>query len=247
VRRDRYVSALVVLLVILGVLPWSGAAAATSFEFGFRGGLSMGKITGADAEGIVSIEDYDMTLSGKFDGYRPGFCGGVYMMAHFTEMIGLRLEALYVMKGGKGEVDGTINDPGYGLLPFSADVTFKLNYIELPLLAVLTVPLGEAVKFNVMAGPAVAFCTSSKLNIELGIMGYFIDQTEDIGEEVTGTDIGLVFGGGFAFDAGRVDLFVDGRWTFGLSSIDDTGEDLDVKNSALSFMGGIAIPIGATE
>lgn len=247
VRRDVCVQALAVLIIIVGALPRNDAAAETTYEFGFRGGLGMGKITGADAEGIVGIEDYDITISGKFDDYRFGFCGGVYMMAHFTEMLGLRLEALYVMKGGKGEVEGTIDDPGYGVVPFSADVTFKLNYIEMPLLAVLTVPLGEAAKFNVMAGPAFAFNTSSKLKMEIGILGYFLDQTEDIGEEVTGTDIGLVFGGGFEFDAGRVSLFVDGRWTLGISSIDDTGEDLDVKNSTLSFMGGVAIPIGATE
>ena len=245
-KRYVYVAQMAALVVILSALPLHEAAAGMDYEFGFKCGLSMGKITGADTEGIVSIEDYDVTLSGEFNDYRMGFVGGVYFMVHFTDMLGLRLEGLYAMKGGKGTVDGTIVDPGYGEVPFSADVIFKFNYVEIPLLAALRVPIDENVRFNAVAGPAFAFNMAAKLNMELGVMGYFIDQTEDIDDEVKGTDIGGVIGGGFEFDAGQVSLFVEGRWTFGFSSIDDSGEDLDVKNSALSFSGGIAIPLGAS-
>lgn len=240
-------SAFAVLFLVLCTAWFGDAAAGPSYEFGFRGGLDMGKITGDDTEGILFLEEYDATFSGEFNSYRFGFSGGVYFMLHLTDMVGVRLEALYVMKGGKGEVEGTLDVSDVGVVPFTADVTFKLNYIEFPLLAVLGVPLGETVKFNAMAGPALAFNTSSKLKMEIGAMGYFTDQTEDIKDKVTGTDIGGVIGGGFTFEAGSVNLFIDGRWTFGLSSIDDSGEDLDIKNSNLSFSGGIAIPLGAGE
>ena len=245
--RNLFVPILAVFLVLLGAATPRGTSAEVTYEFGFKGGLNMGKITGDDTEGIVVIEDYDATLSGSFDSYRVGFAGGVYFMAHFTDMFGLRLEGLFVMKGGKGEIEGSIDVPTYGVVPFTADVTFKLNYLEFPLLGVLTVPLGETAKFNVMAGPAFAYNTSSKLKMEIGMLGYFLDQTEDIDEMVTGTDIGGVIGGGFEIDAGRVNLFIDGRWTFGFSSIDDSGEDLDVKNSNISFLAGIAVPFAAND
>lgn len=242
--RPTCVPVFAVLFACLCAGCFADAAAAPSYEFGFRGGLNMGKLTGDDTEGIVSLEEYDATFSGEFDSYRLGFSGGIYFMAHLTDMFGLRLEALYVMRGGKGEVEGTLDVPDVGVVPFSADVTFKLDYIELPLLAVLSVPIGETVRFDAVAGPAFAFSTSSKLDIELGVMGYFIGQTEDIEDMVKTTDIGGVIGGGFTVDVGPVNLFIDGRWTFGFSSIDDSGDDLDVKNSNISFMGGVAVPLG---
>ncbi len=247
-KRDIH-AALVCVLIFVAVCagPVREAAAGPTFEFGLRGGLSMAKLTGDDTKGIIRLEDYDATISGDVDQYRMGFTGGVYLMVNVTEMFGVRLEALYAMKGGKGEVEGTVDYSGLEDVPFTADVTFKLAYIEIPLLAVLSIPVGETAKFNAMAGPAVSFKTSAELQIELAIMGYFIDQTEDIDEYVKGTDVGGVIGGGFSFEVGQVNLFVDGRWTFGFSSIDDSGEDIDVKNSALSFMAGVGIPFGAGE
>ena len=223
------------------------AAAGPTFEFGFKGGLGMAKLTGDDTKGIVAIEDFDITMTGNVDQYKMGFTGGVYFTVNFTDMFGLRLETLFAMKGGKGEVEGVISDPGLGDVPFSADVTFKLNYFELPLLAVLNIPIGETAAFKVMAGPALSFNTSAKIQMELAMLGYFIDQTEDIDEFVKGTDLGGVAGAGFEFSVGTVDIFVDGRWTFGFSSIDDSDDDLDVKNSALSFLAGVGIPFGMAE
>lgn len=236
-----------IIFVTMCAVPVREAAAGPTFEFGLRGGLGMAKLTGDYTEGIIRLEDYDATISGDVDQYRMGFAGGVYFMVNVTEMFGVRLEALYAMKGGKGEVEGTVDYPGLEDVPFTADVTFKLAYFEMPLLAVLNIPVGETATFNVMAGPAISFKTSAELQMDIAIMGYFLDETEDIDDYVKGTDIGGVIGGGFSFEVGQVNLFVDGRWTFGFSSIDDSGEDIDVKNSALSFMAGVGIPFGAAE
>lgn len=240
---------LVCVLIFVAVCAGSvrEATAGPTFEFGIRGGLDMAKLTGEDTEGIISFEDYDATISGDVDQYRMGFAGGVYFMVKVTEMFGVRLEALYAMKGGKGEIEGTVDYSGLEDVPFTADVTFKLTYFEVPLLAVLNIPIGEMATFNVMAGPAFSFKTSAELQMDIAIMGYFLDETEDIDEYVKGTDVGGVIGGGFSFEVGQVNLFIDGRWTFGFSSIDDSGEDIDVKNSTLSFMAGVGIPFGAGE
>jgi hypothetical protein len=51
-------------------------------------------------------------MSGDVDQTKVGGIGGVYAMVSFTERFGLRLEGLATMKGGKGDVTGTIIDEG---------------------------------------------------------------------------------------------------------------------------------------
>jgi hypothetical protein len=162
-------------------------------------------------------------------------------------MFGIRLETLYTMKGGKGEMSGTISDPSIGDVDFSADATLKLDYFEIPLLAVVSIPLSEKASFNIMAGPTFAFKVGAELALELRAMGMSQEETEDIDELVKGTDVGAVLGAGVTIDAGTVDIIVEGRYGLGFSSIDDTSEDLDLKTRYISFTAGLGIPFGVTE
>ena len=53
--------------------------------------------------------------------------------------------------------------------------------------------------------------------------------------------------GGAGVDIGvseRVDLVIDLFYTLGLTSVDDSPEESDVKNRAITIRAGVAIPLG---
>ncbi|MDH3217122.1 MAG: PorT family protein [Candidatus Krumholzibacteria bacterium] len=159
---------------------------------------------------------------------RIGFVGGVFAAVHVTDVFGVRVEGLYTQKGGTDDISGV-------------DITVKLDYFEFPLLAVVSVPVAENVSFDAFAGPAIAFNINSKVKGEQGGL-----QAEiDIDELVKEVDFGGVVGIGWSFDTGPASILIDGRWTFGVTSFDDA-DDTDVKNSAFSFTGGVAIPLGSS-
>ena len=57
-------------------------------------------------------------------------------------------------------------------------------------------------------------------------------------EDVRGVDLGLALGGGVGFGAGPGEVVVDTRYTLGLTSVDESEWDMDVKNGAISLMVG---------
>lgn len=245
--RARVFGSIVCAVILIVCVAAVRTAAEPTFSFGFKGGINAAKLGGDDTTGFLDIDEYGISASGDIESYRVGFVGGVFFMVHISDMFGIRLEALYAMKGGKGEMAGTISDDVYGDVAFNADATLRLDYFEIPLLAVVSVPLAERVSLNVMAGPTFAFKTGAELALELRAMGMSQEETEDIDELVKGTDVGAVFGAGFTFNAGTVDIFVEGRYGLGFSSIDDTSEDLDLKTRYFSFMAGLGIPFGVSE
>ena len=68
--------------------------------------------------------------------------------------------------------------------------------------------------------------------------------SESCGEDVKGIDLGLTGGIGAEIAVSeQMTLAVDLRYTLGLLSIDETGED-DVKNRNLTLQVGVGFPIG---
>ena len=245
--RTRMFGSIVCAVVCIAFIAPPSAAAEPTFSFGFKGGMNMAKLGGEDATGFLDIDEFGIAAEGDIEAYRMGFVGGVFFMVHITEMFGIRLETLYTMKGGKGEMAGTISDATYGDVDFSADATLKLDYFEIPLLAVVSIPLAERASLNVMAGPTFAFKTGAELALDIKALGMSQEETEDIDDLVKGTDVGAVFGAGVTFSAGTVDIFVEGRYGLGFSSIDDTSDDLDLKTRYISFAAGVGIPFGAAQ
>lgn len=156
-----------------------------------------------------------------------GFAGGGFLAIDASEQIRIQPELLYTMKGAKDEEQGI-------------DVKLKLNYLEVPVLVKWMIPTQGTVLPSLFIGPAAAFNMSAKVSGEEG--GISIDI--DIKDEVKDIDFGLIFGGGLDFAAGSGNFILDVRYTLGLSSIDDTDYDDDVKNGAFSAMIGYAFPLG---
>jgi hypothetical protein len=148
---------------------------------------------------------------------RTGFCAGVFLAIPLSQSFFIQPEALYAQKGAKYEEGGE-------------KLTVKLDYVEVPLLFKGRFGSGNA-KPSIFAGPAVAFKIKSRLEL---------DGEEEDPEEIKGTDFGIVAGLGLDLAAGRGYFVIDARYTWGLTSLDDSSEEVDVKNGVWSFSVGYA-------
>ena len=151
---------------------------------------------------------------------RTGFVGGFFVQADVSKNFGVRLEGLYTMKGASDSQSGF-------------DVTVKLDYIEFPILLVAQTPASDAVTLSAFAGPTLGFNVKSEVEVTyLGISG-----TADI-EDVAGFEFGLAFGAGASFDMGAWSIVLDARYAMGMTTIDDSSDNADVKNQEWIVMAG---------
>ncbi len=221
------------MLVIFSLFIVSQAGAQAVWDLEFVGGFNVSRLTGdtgADITGFV--EDLGTgEIDANVDGSKIGLTGGVLVTVGLNNSFGIQSGLMWSRKGGDGEVSATL-----GSLNLTGDLTITLDYVEIPILGVLSFPVGETVDIRAMAGPVLSF--NSKAEIEVA------DVTTDIGDFVKSVDIGILVGGGLVIPLTSVDFIVDARYTFGLSSVDDTSADLDLKNGSFTILAGIGIPLG---
>ena len=117
-------------LLILSFL--IGSLSFSNAQFGIKAGLNLNYINGADN-----------LLSNRAS--RIGIEGGLMYKIHVTEdFFSIQPELIYIQKGGKFSID-------------PARIDAKLDYLEMPLLAVFN-PLGGI--FNLHAGPQFSYLTN---------------------------------------------------------------------------------------
>lgn len=213
------------------------AMAQVSWETGVKGGVGLGKLTGDTVVGFgENTPDGVLVIRGDVSSFRTGFISGGFLTAKIHDQFGVRLELLFVQKGGKGDLDVTLAGSPSG----TSKVTFKMDYFEIPLLAVGSFPAGDWAFIDVFGGPAIAFKTGAKVKME------FLDQSEedDISTEVKNTDFGITVGAGISILAHeKVNVVIDGRWTFGFIKFPDVSPSKDLKNNSLAFMAGVSFPL----
>lgn len=212
----------VIVAGLLGAAAHAGAA--TRCTVGVKGGVGIASVGGADADSFGTDS-------------RTGFVGGLFVQADFSENFGVRVEGLYTMKGAS--FSEYVNA---GFISGLAEGTFKLDYIEFPILLVGRIPASESVTFSAFAGPTLGF--NIKSEIEVKFLG--ATASTDI-EDVSGFEFGLAFGAGVSFDVASIVVGLDGRYDLGLTTIDDSSDPADAKNRGFSFMAGIGFPIGGSK
>jgi hypothetical protein len=199
---------IVFVLLVFTTLPQA------QMQLGLKAGLNIASVGGGDVD-----EYFDESPDS-----RTGFNAGIFFMYQFNKMFALQPEAYYTMKGATDNFGGV-------------DFTLKLDYIEVPVLLKLIIPVqGSNITPSVFVGPAVGFNMDAKVKAEY--QGQSAE--EDIDSLVTSTDFSIIFGAGLGFMVGKNELGVDIRYSLGLSSWDDSsynpsGDPYDVKNNVLSF------------
>lgn len=187
-------------------------AAAQSFQFGPVAGVSIANVSGDDAGDTDS---------------RTGFFGGAQVVWQAPgSLFGFETGAMYVQKGAKfSDTDG--------------EGTIELDYITVPLLLRVAPPMGAS-SFTPVFG------LGGEAGFEVGCSasgeaeGVEIDvDCEEFGLETKSFDFGLAASVGVDFPVGRMTLAPFAKYTLGLTSIDDSESEGDVKNSG--FLVGAAL------
>jgi hypothetical protein len=197
---------LVVLMLMLAVALLVPASANAQ---GVSGGLKGGVL-------FSSIPKFSDTLDGPgIDvGQRVGVAGGAFLTLSLLPGFAIQPEVLFVQKGTKVTVEGT----GF-------DMRVRLDYIDVPVLARLSVGAGGA-RVYFFGGPSFNFNLKAENKID--------SETEDIKDEVEKHEISAV--AGLGVEIGK--FLVEGRWIEGLKNV-AKDSDVELKNRAFAIMAGI--------
>jgi opacity protein-like surface antigen len=177
----------------------------------------------------ASFANLDVDVDDAGTSRITGFAGGGFLRFG-SGRLGLQLELLSVTKGSDF-VDPFGDD----------DAEIRLEYVEMPLLIHVPLSLGQAFSPYVFAGPT--------LSLESGCSVEFANQSRDCDDAQADvfrrnkTDFGLAAGGGLAFAMGPGSVLVEGRYTWGLSDINNTDGGPTIRNRAAYLMAGYMIPL----
>jgi len=194
------------VVMIFAVLLLAMPAFAGDLQAGVKGGVNLATTRGDDA-----LPEADSRL---------GMALGGYVSMPMTPMFSIQPEALFTMKGFE--------------TPDAPSSSFKINYVEIPVLAKLSLAPEAVAHPSVFVGPSLGLNVSSKVSTD--------GQGEDVDmkDMTKSTEFGLVMGGGLDMPIGpmgKQSIGLDVRYNLGLNSIDESGSDANVKNGVLSILG----------
>ncbi|MCL5031471.1 MAG: PorT family protein [Bacteroidetes bacterium] len=196
-----------IIIVLFTAVPFIQAQ--SNLRFGPTIGLNIATIGGKDASG---------SLTSKTGLYLGGF-----MTYQFSDMFALQPEVAYTMKGASSSGGGETN-------------TWSFNYIEVPVLLKLYIPIAgtSTIKPNIYAGPAFAFNVAA--NFEQTVNGQ--STTTDMSTAMKGFDMSIAFGGGVGFNVGSGLLDFSVRYSLGMTSWDNSGKNYTLTNNVFSIVAG---------
>jgi hypothetical protein len=210
--------------IALGAVP-AAAQAGGGMAFGIKGGALFSTASVSDDDGI-DIGTY------------TSFGGGVFLSIPLGG-VHLQPEALYLRKGASlsGEEVG------------DGDLDLHLDYVEVPVLLVVPLGTGTGASPYVFGGGAVAVEAGCEFTGEAEGISVTVDcdggDDVDLEFERKKVDVGAVVGAGLRFPAGSGHVLLEGRYTFGLTNISDSGDDEDsFKNRSGAVFVGYSFPIG---
>jgi outer membrane protein with beta-barrel domain len=194
----------------------SGVCIAQSFESGVKVGANAARLPGLELhEGPGEAE-----IDAKF---RVGLVAGAFVAFNLTERFAVQPEVLFSRKGSRFE--GHTEDP----LPVKASMT--LDYVQMPVLARLSIPSRGPHAAYLLAGPALGFSVGTSFRLKIGGQS----RDEDISEDIAKIEASFVVGGGVHLGH----LLVEGRYTQGLTRIREPSRGQKAaRNMVVSFMTG---------
>jgi opacity protein-like surface antigen len=207
----------VLSFLLLGAAP---LAAQSGVTVGGLAGATFFTFHGSDAD------LFNPQLDDVSKGTRVGFAAGAFAEFALGAHVAVEPQLLYVQKGAG--YDATSNGT-------SATATFRLDYIEMPVLAKVVFGRPEAtVRPSLFAGPAVGFKVHCALKAAVPIAG---EQNIDCSDEVTGTGFSLVFGAGLAYER----FTLQGRYDLGLTEVAADGFDISNGGFLLTMGYGVRL------
>lgn len=187
------------------------------------------KISGGGLIGLnfggVSVDPTPVGAS--FGGHTGIGIGGVLNFG-FANGFGVSVEPMYLQKGSDITVTGQ-----------TTSITLKANYLEIPAMLTYTFETsGSQIEPYVMAGPSFGIRLSATETIN--------NQDQDIKDQTSGTDFGLTLGAGARYPLGQNRLFLEARYAFGFTNINNfPGDNTTIKTHGFMIFAGITFPFGS--
>ena len=214
---------LIPFLSLLLILSFSNINAQTHFALGARVGLNIANLS----------FDPDLT-GGLTKSSRTAIKFGALAEIGFMPMLALQIEPMYAQ-------GGTVIDNVVFGINTKGKVTFKLGYLEIPILLKYKINLPGSVQPYVFAGPNLGFILSTK---ELDEAGGQSAET-DLKDQSSSINFGIDFGAGAGFKvAPMIVVILDIRYALGLTSIqNDKGKQVSgfnsIKTSGFQIVAGV--------
>jgi hypothetical protein len=213
--------------------------AGPAFGFGLKAGFNGSNITNEKLTPF-SFEDAERSAEGtmKLNVGKFGFTGGGYASLRFARWFGVQVEALYTQKGGEGYFSATVESAEDGRIKLNNnDLTMKLDYIEVPILANFSLFRVESATINFLFGPYVAQNIYAKITTEGQVDQEAYTTSFDIAESVKKTDFGWVFAYAVNLKRGHNAIMMEFRYTFGTDTVVESDTyDYDLKMRTFSVL-----------
>jgi hypothetical protein len=194
----------------------------------------------------VNRSDYHADVGNAVHSSRMGVVLGGVLDLPVAGAVSLRVEPLYIRKGGSAE-DAALRE----------EITIGASVLEVPLFARLE--LGEGGRPYLLGGPTLGFLLNSDLTgSDTGIP--FEANLMDVSRRF---DFGVGLGAGWTQGFGRVGAFLEGRYVWGLTNLMKGGdlvlsspgtpvtatvtfdeEDDRYEYRGLQFLLGFSVPVG---
>ncbi|UCG62067.1 MAG: PorT family protein [Candidatus Zixiibacteriota bacterium] len=231
---------LAAVCMIVIVMLAASVSSQPTVEIGLKTGLSQGTWS-AENTGFVSTIRYalsDMDFTDDFAASsRMGFQAGGFVAVSMSKYFSIQPELILIKKGVsvEGSAVREAPSPDAETLTYILDERISLTYLEIPVLAKLTIPTPGNVRPSVYIGPAFAFNLSGSDDVYLSVA--IESEYSDIFNEyegnpdisnLKGSDVGLVFGGDLRIPSGSINWILDVRYTIGTSKLFDDVNPADI-------------------
>ena len=195
------------VIIVLAIAIQPIFAQDDAMQFGVKAGLNLANIS------------FDPEPEGaSFDAATKFGLGGI-MLYPLSEVLDLQVEAMYLFKGSKAEID------------FFGDVIvveFNFTYLSVPVMGRYNLGSGDTSPY-IVVGPEFGFLLSAKSKVD--------DEEKDIKDTTKSIDLGLNIGAGVSMDMGTMPVFAEVRYSLGLSDIEDNDNSTTKTTGIQLFVG----------
>ncbi len=194
-----------------------GAVSAQA-ELGVRAGLNVASLNSTGNEEVSSRTTVNV---------------GAFLTIPVSSVFGIQIVASFSEKGA---------DRGAG----GASATVDIGYLQIPVLAKISLPTPGKVGVHFLVGPTFGIRTNCTSMDEGGQSIDCDDSSGPSGDVVKSTDIGVLVGAGLDISvAPKTSLLVELQYEYGLSDIVDSGVNgTELKNRAFSILAGLSFKLG---
>ena len=161
-----------------------------------------------------------------YHGGQLNYQAGLFMEYRFTSRFSIAPEVVFAAQGGKYEVKDYNDGDGY----FDAKFTENVNYINIPVMFKYYVTPALSIDL----GPQLGINVYSKYTVESKDKNLNIKETIDQKDDTKAIDVGV--GLGLTYNITN-DVFVQGRYTLGLTDVFDKSWDTGKNGNAQIAIG----------